>query len=153
MAHLLRAKHQPGKYIAHAYSLVLLQFKQLLQYETKQETDWNTTSTSYNPLLLLQLIEKMILSQTEDQYPLATAMTRNLPSTHFTKAQLLIHSGMSASTQSLMSKCSAKKRDKKGHLLGFIPQTYFCLFALFINICTSFRNNFLYKSLSSCMYI
>ena len=32
--------------------------------------------------------------------------------------------------------CYAKKHDKIGHLLGFVPQTYFCRFGLFINICS-----------------
>ena len=34
--------------------------------------DCKATSTSYNTLILLQLIEKMILSQTEDQYLFAS---------------------------------------------------------------------------------
>ena len=29
-----------------------------------------------------------------------------------------------------------KKRDKNGHLLGFVPHTYFFLFDTFTNICT-----------------
>ena len=37
-----------------------------------------------------------------------------------------------------------EKRDKYGHLLGFVPHTYDCLFDPFTNICTSFRNNLLY---------
>ena len=49
--------------------------------------------------------------------------------------------------------CSAEKCDKNEHLLGFIPQTYFFLFVLFINICTFFRINLLYEPLFSCMYI
>ena len=54
------------------YSLILGQCTQLLQDRFHQDTDWNTVSTSYNPLLLYRLIEKTILSQTEDQYPFAT---------------------------------------------------------------------------------
>lgn len=38
----------------------------------KQDPDWTTVSTSYNPLELYRLIEKTILAQTEDQYPFAT---------------------------------------------------------------------------------
>jgi hypothetical protein len=38
----------------------------------KQDTDFITVSTSYDPLLLYRLIEKAILAQTEDQYPFAT---------------------------------------------------------------------------------
>ena len=37
-----------------------------------------------------------------------------------------------------------KKRDKNGHLLGFVPHTYFILFDLFMNICTLFRSTLLY---------
>jgi hypothetical protein len=38
----------------------------------KQDTDFITVSTSYDPLLLYRLIEKTILAQTDDQYPFAT---------------------------------------------------------------------------------
>jgi hypothetical protein len=44
----------------------------------KQDTDWNMTSTSYNPLELYRLIEIMTLAQTEDQYPLATVYDQEL---------------------------------------------------------------------------
>jgi hypothetical protein len=44
----------------------------------KQDTDWNMTSTSYNPLELYQLIEKTTLAQTEDQYPFATVYDQEL---------------------------------------------------------------------------
>ena len=40
-----------------------------------------------------------------------------------------------------------KKRDKNGHLLGFVPHKYFFLFDPLANICTSFRNTLLYYSL------
>ena len=33
--------------------------------------------------------------------------------------------------------CSTKKHDKNGHLLGFVPHTYFCVFGPFTNIFTS----------------
>jgi hypothetical protein len=38
----------------------------------KQDTNWNMASTSYDPLDLYRLIEKMTLLQMEDQYPFAT---------------------------------------------------------------------------------
>jgi hypothetical protein len=44
----------------------------------KQDTDWNMTSTSYNPLELYWLIEKKTLVQTEDQYPFATGYDQEL---------------------------------------------------------------------------
>ena len=36
-----------------AYSLILGQYTQLLQDTIKQDTAWNTTSTSYNPIVLV----------------------------------------------------------------------------------------------------
>ena len=87
-----------------AYSLVLGQHTQLLQDKTNHDTAWNATITSYNPLVLLQLIEKTALEQIEDQYPFETiSMARNLPSTCFTKAQRPTHIVMRASKQRLMS--------------------------------------------------
>jgi hypothetical protein len=44
----------------------------------KQDTDWNMASRSYDPLDLYQLIEKMTLAQTEDQYPFATLYDQEL---------------------------------------------------------------------------
>ena len=41
--------------------------------------------------------------------------------------------------------CSAKKHDKNGHLLGFVPHTCFSLFDLFINIFILFRSTLLYE--------
>ena len=46
-----------------------------------------------------------------------------------------------------------EKCDKDGHSLGFVPHTYFSLFDLFINICTSFGITLIYKSLFSSIYI
>jgi hypothetical protein len=44
----------------------------------KQDTDWNTVSTSYDPLALYRLIEKKTLAQTEDQYPFATVYNQEI---------------------------------------------------------------------------
>jgi hypothetical protein len=44
----------------------------------KQDTDWNMTSTSYNPLEWYRLIKKMTLAKTEDQYPFATVYDQEL---------------------------------------------------------------------------
>jgi hypothetical protein len=44
----------------------------------KQDTNWTTVSTSYDPLTLYQLIKKTVLAQTEDQYPFATVYDREL---------------------------------------------------------------------------
>ena len=43
-----------------------------------QDTAWNSISTSYNPLILLKLIEKTILAQIEDQYLFATIYNQEL---------------------------------------------------------------------------
>ena len=61
-----------------AFSLILGQCTQLLQDRMKQDTDWTTVSTSYDPLQLCQLIEKTILAQTEDQYPFATVYDQEM---------------------------------------------------------------------------
>jgi hypothetical protein len=51
------------KHRGQAFSLILGQCTQLLQDRMKQDTDWNMASTSYNPLELYRLIEKMTLAQ------------------------------------------------------------------------------------------
>ena len=55
-----------------AYSLILGQCTQLLNDKLKQERTWAVVSVSYNPLQFYRLIERVILVQTEDQYPFAT---------------------------------------------------------------------------------
>jgi hypothetical protein len=45
---------------------------QVLLDKMKHDTDGTQTSKSCNPLTLMKLIEKTILSQTEGQYPYAT---------------------------------------------------------------------------------
>jgi hypothetical protein len=66
------------KYRGQAFSLILGQCTQLLQDKMKQDTDWITVSTSYNPLSLYRLIEKTVLAQTEDQYPFATVYDQEI---------------------------------------------------------------------------
>ena len=66
------------KHRGQAYSLILVQFTQLLQSNMEQDMAWNATSTYYNPLFLLQLIKKTVLLQTEDQYTFATVYGREL---------------------------------------------------------------------------
>jgi hypothetical protein len=44
----------------------------------KQDTEWNTVSTSYDPLTLYRLIERTLLAQIEDQYPFATVYDQEL---------------------------------------------------------------------------
>jgi hypothetical protein len=66
------------KHRGQAFSLILGQCTQLHQDKMKQGVDWTMVSTSYNPLTLYRLIEKTILGQTEDQYPLATVYDQEL---------------------------------------------------------------------------
>ena len=66
------------KHRGQAFSLILGQCMQMLQDKMKQDTDWHTVSTSYDPLTLGCLIEKTILAQTEDQYPFATVYDQEL---------------------------------------------------------------------------
>ena len=66
------------KHREQAFSLILSQCTQLLQDKMKQDADWNTVSTLYNPLTLYRLIEKTVLAQTEDQYPFATVYDQEL---------------------------------------------------------------------------
>ena len=55
-----------------AFSMIWGQCMQVLLDKMKHDPDWMITSESYDPLMLLKLIEKMILVQTEDQYPYVT---------------------------------------------------------------------------------
>jgi hypothetical protein len=66
------------KHRGQAFSIILGQCTQLLQDRMKQDTDWNMASTSYNPLELYWLIEKMTLAQMEDQHPFATVYDQEL---------------------------------------------------------------------------
>jgi hypothetical protein len=66
------------KHRVQTFSLILGQCTQLLQDKMKQDVDWTTVSTSYDPLTLYQLIKMTILRQTEDQYPFATVYHQEL---------------------------------------------------------------------------
>jgi hypothetical protein len=60
------------KHRGQAFSLIQGKCTQLLQEKMKQDTDWNTVSTSYYPLIFYRLIERTVLTKTKDQYPFAT---------------------------------------------------------------------------------
>jgi hypothetical protein len=66
------------KHQGQDFSLIQGQCTQLLQDKMKQDTDWNTVSILYDPLTLYRLIERIVLAQTEDQYPLATVYDQEL---------------------------------------------------------------------------
>ena len=72
-----------------AFSLIMGQCTQLLQDKMKQDADWEAISTSYNPLLLYRLIEKMVLAQMEDQYPFATVYEQEMVLYSFWQETLL----------------------------------------------------------------
>ncbi len=55
-----------------AFSIIKGQCTKILLNKMQHDADWEPTSLSYDPLVLMKLIEKTILSQTEDQYPFAT---------------------------------------------------------------------------------
>jgi hypothetical protein len=66
------------KHQGQAFSLIQGQCTHLLQDKMKQDTDWNTLSTSYDPLTLYLLIKKTVLAQPEDQYPFSTVYDQEL---------------------------------------------------------------------------
>ena len=66
------------KHVGQSCLLILGQFTQQLQYKMSQDTYWYVTITSYNPLNLIQLIEKTTLVQTEYQYLFATVYDQEL---------------------------------------------------------------------------
>jgi hypothetical protein len=90
------------KHRGQAFSLILGQCTQLLQDRMKQDTNWNMASTSYNPLELYRLMEKMTLAQMEDQYPFTTVYDQELTFTHFGRRQCPTRNGTKNSTQRLM---------------------------------------------------
>jgi hypothetical protein len=61
-----------------SYSLILGQCTQLLQDKMKQDASLLSVSMSYDPLKLYKLIERVVLKQTEDQYPFAAIHEQNL---------------------------------------------------------------------------
>jgi hypothetical protein len=79
---------QLTKHRGQAFSLILGQCTQLLQDKMKQDTDFTTVSTSYDPLLLYRLIEKTILAQTEDQYQFVTVYDQEASFCSFRQEQL-----------------------------------------------------------------
>ncbi len=58
------------KHRGNVYALIYGQCTQFLQDKMKQDKNW-AISVSYKPLELYKLIERVILKQTEDQYPVA----------------------------------------------------------------------------------
>jgi F0F1-type ATP synthase assembly protein I len=69
-----RLKTSRGK----VYSLLLGQCTQVLVDKMKQDSDWVMISTSFNPSLLLKLIEKYVLKQSDNQYRTAVLIAEQL---------------------------------------------------------------------------
>ena len=68
-----RAQNEKLKYQrGMAYSMVRGQCMTVLLDKMKQDSDFQAVSESYDPLRLYALIEKIVLTQTDDQYPFAT---------------------------------------------------------------------------------
>ncbi len=59
------------KHRGNVYALIYRQCTQILQDKMKQDKNWATVSVSYKPLELYKLIKRVVLKQTEDQYPVA----------------------------------------------------------------------------------
>ena len=59
------------KHRGQVYALIYGQCTQVLQDKMKQDKGWPAVSVSYNPLSLYKLMERVIMKQTEDQYPVA----------------------------------------------------------------------------------
>jgi len=59
------------KHCRNVYALIYGQCTQILQDKMKQDKNWTTVSVSYKLMELYKLIERVILKQTEDQYPFA----------------------------------------------------------------------------------
>ena len=59
------------KHRGNVYALIYGQCTQILQDKMKQDKSWLTVSAGYKPLELYKLMERVILKQTEDQYPVA----------------------------------------------------------------------------------
>jgi hypothetical protein len=72
MTHFWERNANLIKHRGQVFSLIQGQCTQLLQDKMKQDTDWTNVSTSYDPLTIYLLLERTVLTHTEDQYPFAT---------------------------------------------------------------------------------
>lgn len=60
------------KHRGQAFSMLRGQCMPVLLDKMKYDKDWDAVSVSYSPLLLMNMIERIVLAQTEDQFPFAT---------------------------------------------------------------------------------
>jgi len=70
------------KHRGNVYALIYGQCTQVLQDKVKQDKNWTIFSVSYTPLELYKLIKRVILKQTEDQYPAAVLWEQLCHVTH-----------------------------------------------------------------------
>jgi hypothetical protein len=78
---------QTNKLVTHheqVYALIVGQCTQLLLDKLKQDPTWSAVSKSNDPLALYAIIERVILKQTDDQYPFA-AIHKQVLAVHSTK--------------------------------------------------------------------
>jgi hypothetical protein len=59
------------KHRGNVYALIYGQCTPILQDKMKQDKAWGAVSASYKPLELYKLMQRVILKQTKDQYPVA----------------------------------------------------------------------------------
>jgi len=60
------------KHRGQAFSMIRGQCTQILLDKMKYDPEWDDVSASYDPTKLINMIERIVLGQTEDQYPYAT---------------------------------------------------------------------------------
>ena len=66
------------KHRGQVFSIIMGQCMQQVLDKMKQDTSWKTVSMSYDPLALLDFIEKTVMSQYQDTYPCATVYESQL---------------------------------------------------------------------------
>ena len=60
------------------YSLLLGQCTQVLVDKMEQDNNWVAISTLFNPSIMLKLIKKFVLKQSDNQYKTAVLMAKQL---------------------------------------------------------------------------
>ena len=73
------------------FSVVLGQCTQQLKDKMEKDEDWTTVSTSSDPLALLDLIEKLVLSLSKDHYPFAVVHEQLKATLNFHQHDLGLH--------------------------------------------------------------
>ena len=66
------------KHRGQVFSMIMGQCMQQLLDKMNQDTSWTMVSTSYDPLELIDLIKKKVISQSQDTHPCATVYESQL---------------------------------------------------------------------------